>query len=364
MNGASPPAGPAAAAAELVHGLQPAPAAPRAHRRPLAAAGCGGTGRRGTTPPRTSRWSAPPGRPAAHVAAAVGYYRAIRAPWSVPAAYRPWQRTLDARPDRAAALPARCATTAASRSGTPSTPPPGCPRPPGSRSSPAPGTSSRSSGPRSSTIWSRTSCSVVEERATLAYGGAVIAPTARTAVLVEGESDREAVLALAARRGVDLADARRRRWSRWAGSPTWPGTPPSSARPGAGCGSPGCTTRGRSGSSGGGLERAGLAPGPGRDGLAGARLPLLRARPRGRADPGARRRPGARGGGGAARARLVPGAAAAARPARPAYRGPPAPVPRRRVGPQGALRPAPGRGARPGRGAGAAGRGARRRAWT
>ncbi len=34
----------------------------------------------------------------AHVAAAVGYYRAIRAPWSVPPAYRSWQRALDAVP--------------------------------------------------------------------------------------------------------------------------------------------------------------------------------------------------------------------------------------------------------------------------
>jgi pimeloyl-ACP methyl ester carboxylesterase len=33
-----------------------------------------------------------------HVAAAVGYYRAVRAPWAVPARYRPWQRTLDAVP--------------------------------------------------------------------------------------------------------------------------------------------------------------------------------------------------------------------------------------------------------------------------
>jgi pimeloyl-ACP methyl ester carboxylesterase len=34
----------------------------------------------------------------AHVSAAVGYYRAIRAPWAVPAAYRPWTRTLDGVP--------------------------------------------------------------------------------------------------------------------------------------------------------------------------------------------------------------------------------------------------------------------------
>jgi pimeloyl-ACP methyl ester carboxylesterase len=34
----------------------------------------------------------------AHVAAAVGYYRALRAPWRVPAAYRPWARTLDGVP--------------------------------------------------------------------------------------------------------------------------------------------------------------------------------------------------------------------------------------------------------------------------
>lgn len=33
-----------------------------------------------------------------HVAAAVGYYRAIRAPWRVPAAYRAWARTLDGIP--------------------------------------------------------------------------------------------------------------------------------------------------------------------------------------------------------------------------------------------------------------------------
>ena len=34
----------------------------------------------------------------AHVAAAVGYYRAIRAPWRVPAAYRAWARTLNGIP--------------------------------------------------------------------------------------------------------------------------------------------------------------------------------------------------------------------------------------------------------------------------
>jgi pimeloyl-ACP methyl ester carboxylesterase len=34
----------------------------------------------------------------AHVKAAVGYYRAIRAPWSVPAAYKRWARTLDGVP--------------------------------------------------------------------------------------------------------------------------------------------------------------------------------------------------------------------------------------------------------------------------
>jgi len=34
----------------------------------------------------------------AHVAAAVGYYRAVRAPWRVPAAYRDWARTLNGVP--------------------------------------------------------------------------------------------------------------------------------------------------------------------------------------------------------------------------------------------------------------------------
>jgi pimeloyl-ACP methyl ester carboxylesterase len=34
----------------------------------------------------------------AHVAAAVGYYRAIRAPWAVPAEYRAWARTLNGIP--------------------------------------------------------------------------------------------------------------------------------------------------------------------------------------------------------------------------------------------------------------------------
>jgi pimeloyl-ACP methyl ester carboxylesterase len=33
-----------------------------------------------------------------HVSAAVGYYRAIRAPWRLPPAYRKWARTLDALP--------------------------------------------------------------------------------------------------------------------------------------------------------------------------------------------------------------------------------------------------------------------------
>jgi pimeloyl-ACP methyl ester carboxylesterase len=34
----------------------------------------------------------------AHVKAAVGYYRAIRAPWAVPAEYKQWARTLDGVP--------------------------------------------------------------------------------------------------------------------------------------------------------------------------------------------------------------------------------------------------------------------------
>jgi pimeloyl-ACP methyl ester carboxylesterase len=34
----------------------------------------------------------------AHVGAAVGYYRAVRSPWSVPAPYKAWQRTFDAIP--------------------------------------------------------------------------------------------------------------------------------------------------------------------------------------------------------------------------------------------------------------------------
>ena len=34
----------------------------------------------------------------AHVGAAVGYYRALRAPWAVPAAYKPWARTLNGVP--------------------------------------------------------------------------------------------------------------------------------------------------------------------------------------------------------------------------------------------------------------------------
>lgn len=34
----------------------------------------------------------------AHVRAAVGYYRAVRAPWALPASYRPWARTLDGVP--------------------------------------------------------------------------------------------------------------------------------------------------------------------------------------------------------------------------------------------------------------------------
>ena len=34
----------------------------------------------------------------AHVSAAVGYYRAIRAPWATPAAYRGWARTLNGIP--------------------------------------------------------------------------------------------------------------------------------------------------------------------------------------------------------------------------------------------------------------------------
>jgi pimeloyl-ACP methyl ester carboxylesterase len=35
----------------------------------------------------------------AHVGAAVGYYRAIRSPWRVPATYRAWARTLQGVPD-------------------------------------------------------------------------------------------------------------------------------------------------------------------------------------------------------------------------------------------------------------------------
>ena len=34
----------------------------------------------------------------AHVVAAVGYYRAIRAPWAVPAEYKSWARTLNGLP--------------------------------------------------------------------------------------------------------------------------------------------------------------------------------------------------------------------------------------------------------------------------
>jgi pimeloyl-ACP methyl ester carboxylesterase len=34
----------------------------------------------------------------AHVRAAVGYYRALRSPWRVPAPYRPWARTLQGVP--------------------------------------------------------------------------------------------------------------------------------------------------------------------------------------------------------------------------------------------------------------------------
>ena len=34
----------------------------------------------------------------AHVAAAVGYYRAIRAPWAVPSGYKAWARTLNGIP--------------------------------------------------------------------------------------------------------------------------------------------------------------------------------------------------------------------------------------------------------------------------
>ncbi len=65
----------------------------------------------------------------AHVAAAVGYYRAIRAPWAVPPAYRRVGADPQRHPDRAAALSCTAPTTAACRRRTPSTRPPTC-RPP------------------------------------------------------------------------------------------------------------------------------------------------------------------------------------------------------------------------------------------
>ena len=107
---------------------------------------------------------------------------------------------------------------------------------------------------------------MVEEVA-LAYGGAVIAPTTRTAVLVEGESDREAVLALASGEGVDL--------DRGGIAVLAMGGVTNVARyvaelgpPGRGLRLAGLYDAGEERFVRGGLERAGLAPEPGRDGLA------------------------------------------------------------------------------------------------
>ena len=190
---------------------------------------------------------------------------------------------------------------------------------------------------------------------------AVIAPTARTVVLVEGESDREAVLR--ARR------AARGRPRRDGVAVLAMGGVTNVARyvaelgpPGRGLRLAGLYDAGEERFVRGGLERAGLAPGPGRAGLAALGFhccerdledELIRAlgvdRVLAVVD-------------GAARARLVPGAAAAARPAGPAYRGPPAPVPRRRA--RAARSATAGCWSRRStrRRAGAAGRAARRRA--
>jgi len=95
----------------------------------------------------------------------------------------------------------------------------------------------------------------------------VIAPTARTVVLVEGESDREAVLALAAARGADLegdgvavlAMGGVTNVARYAAE---------LGPPGRGLRLAGLYDAGEERFVRGGLERAGLDPGPGRAGLA------------------------------------------------------------------------------------------------
>ena len=60
--------------------------------------GCGGTGRRATTPPRTSRWSAPPGRPAPTSPPRWATTGRSGRRGRCPRRTRRWQRTLDAVP--------------------------------------------------------------------------------------------------------------------------------------------------------------------------------------------------------------------------------------------------------------------------
>jgi len=95
----------------------------------------------------------------------------------------------------------------------------------------------------------------------------VIAPTAGTVVLVEGESDREAVLALASARGVDLDNATICVLAM--GGVTNVARFVAELGPGGrGLRLTGLYDAGEERFVRGGLERAGLAPGPGRAGLA------------------------------------------------------------------------------------------------
>lgn len=95
----------------------------------------------------------------------------------------------------------------------------------------------------------------------------MIAPTAGTVVLVEGESDREAVLALASACGVDLASGTVAVQAM--GGVTNVARYVAELGPrGRGLRLAGLYDAGEERFVRGGLERAGLAPGPGREGLA------------------------------------------------------------------------------------------------
>ena len=100
----------------------------------------------------------------------------------------------------------------------------------------------------------------------------MIAPTARTAVLVEGESDREAVLALADKRGVGLAE-RGVDVVAMGGATNVARYVAELGPAGRGLRLTGLYDAGEERFVRGGLERGGLGPAPGREGLAALGFP-------------------------------------------------------------------------------------------